>query len=93
MFVQFMGHASPSASGRVYCTSAEALTKVARDVTMGILALQKSTANDTTRKCIPNLLPCRIHRDGPVDATPRYWSPEIDKGTFPRAHTSSSCSA
>jgi len=48
---------------------------------MAKIALQRSTADDTARKCAPNLLPCRIHRDGPVDASPRYWSPEIGEGT------------
>lgn len=69
------------------------MIKVRWDVVMAILAVQKSTANDTARKCIPNLLPCRIHHDGTVDATLRYWSPETDKGTLARVHTSSSYSA
>lgn len=28
----------------------------------------------------PNLLPCRIHRDGPVRAGKRYWDPRVGKG-------------
>jgi hypothetical protein len=28
----------------------------------------------------PNLLPCRIHRDGPVRAVKRYWDPRVGKG-------------
>lgn len=31
-------------------------------------------------QCTPNLLPCRIHHDGPVNASPRYWSPGVAKG-------------
>lgn len=30
-------------------------------------------------QCMPNLLPCRIHHEGPVDASPRYWAPERAK--------------
>ncbi|MCJ1454305.1 hypothetical protein MMC28_004657 [Mycoblastus sanguinarius] len=29
----------------------------------------------TSAPCTPNLLPCRIYRDSPVDASPRYWAP------------------
>lgn len=31
-------------------------------------------------KCTPNLLPCRINHDGPVNASTEYWAPETDKG-------------
>ena len=31
-------------------------------------------------QCMPNILPCRIHHEGPVDASPRYWAPEIAQG-------------
>ena len=34
------------------------------------------------KQCTPNILPCRIHHDGPVDASPRYWAPETAKGQF-----------
>ncbi|KAI4209776.1 MAG: hypothetical protein LQ351_007306 [Letrouitia transgressa] len=27
-------------------------------------------------KCTPNLLPCRIHQDGLVNASSRYWKPQ-----------------
>ena len=30
--------------------------------------------------CTPNLLPCRIHHNGPVDASRRYWAPEASAG-------------
>ncbi|KAJ4390665.1 hypothetical protein N0V93_004263 [Gnomoniopsis smithogilvyi] len=32
-------------------------------------------SNGTAAKCTPNLLPCRIHHDGPVGATGSYWTP------------------
>lgn len=30
-----------------------------------------------SRKCTPHLLPCRVHHDGPVDASSRYWNPRF----------------
>jgi ribonuclease H2 subunit C len=37
------------------------------------------------QKCKPNLLPCKINHDGPVNATERYWKPEVGHGT--KQHT------
>lgn len=31
----------------------------------------------STAKVIPNLLPCRIHHDGPVGSADSYWMPSI----------------
>jgi hypothetical protein len=31
-------------------------------------------------KTTPNLLPCRVHYDGPVDPAQSYWSPTQNKG-------------
>ncbi|CAD6573079.1 MAG: hypothetical protein ASARMPREDX12_005805 [Alectoria sarmentosa] len=31
------------------------------------------------KQCTPNILPCRIHHNGPVDASSRYWAPETAK--------------
>lgn len=43
--------------------------------------LKISNPKDCIQKqCTPNILPCRIHHDGPVDASPRYWAPETAKG-------------
>lgn len=43
--------------------------------------LKFSESKDGIQKqCTPNILPCRIHHDGPVDASPRYWTPETAKG-------------
>ncbi|KAL6719137.1 hypothetical protein ACLMJK_003374 [Lecanora helva] len=44
-----------------------------------MLRLSGSSKQDSSQ-CTPNLLPCRIHHDGPVDASPRYWNPERSKG-------------
>lgn len=38
------------------------------------------------RQCTPNILPCRIHHDGPVEASPRYWAPETAKDGKPEAY-------
>src|SRR3989442_1225924 len=29
---------------------------------------------------IPHILPCRIHRDGPVKVSRRYWDPTVENG-------------
>ena len=45
------------------------------------IMLTFTKAKDRLQKpCTPNILPCRIHRDGPVNASPRYWAPETSKG-------------
>ena len=31
-------------------------------------------------KCTPNVLPCRINHNGPVDASKRYWNPTKTPG-------------
>ncbi|MCJ1231558.1 hypothetical protein MMC12_008235 [Toensbergia leucococca] len=42
-----------------------------------MLAIQsKSGPKDV---CTPNILPCRIHHDGPVAASSRHWAPEISE--------------
>ncbi|KAL1965015.1 hypothetical protein VTN77DRAFT_6215 [Rasamsonia byssochlamydoides] len=28
--------------------------------------------------CTPNILPCRVHHDGPVEVSKRYWNPVKD---------------
>ncbi|KAL0944610.1 ribonuclease h2 subunit c [Colletotrichum truncatum] len=39
-----------------------------------ILSLQ-SNQSDKGNKAVANLLPCRIHHDGPVGATEHFWNP------------------
>ncbi|KAL9136021.1 MAG: hypothetical protein Q9175_002759 [Cornicularia normoerica] len=42
--------------------------------------LKFSKSDDRVQKlCTPNILPCRIHHEGPIDASPRYWAPETAK--------------
>jgi ribonuclease H2 subunit C len=43
-----------------------------------MLAIQKS--QDHHGQCMPNILPCRINHDGPVNASKRYWAPIQSKG-------------
>ncbi|EXJ94434.1 hypothetical protein A1O1_02830 [Capronia coronata CBS 617.96] len=42
-----------------------------------MLSLQPS-ANPSDR-CTANVLPCRIHHDGPTKVTKRYWAPQAEK--------------
>ena len=45
--------------------------------------LKFSNPKDAVQKqCTPNILPCRIHHDGPVDASPRYWAPETAQSQY-----------
>ena len=39
-----------------------------------------SPPNSEKKQCTPNLLPCRVHHDGPVEASTRYWAPENGDG-------------
>ncbi|KAI4257618.1 MAG: hypothetical protein LQ352_001604 [Teloschistes flavicans] len=44
-----------------------------------MLSIQPSSAKPSSSKYIPNLLPCQIHHDGPVNASSRYWDPQENK--------------
>ncbi|EHY59344.1 hypothetical protein ABEF95_015458 [Exophiala dermatitidis] len=44
-----------------------------------MLALKRP--QDGLDSCTVNVLPCRIHHDGPTKVTKRYWCPQIEKGT------------
>lgn len=35
-----------------------------------------------TKKMTANLLPCRIHHDGPIDPVGAYWMPLDSTGTY-----------
>ncbi|KAJ5476178.1 Ribonuclease H2subunit C [Penicillium sp. IBT 31633x] len=41
-------------------------------------ANSQSAKSDSAPKCTPNIIPCRIHHDGPVDSLERYWTPVTD---------------
>ncbi|CAG8972193.1 hypothetical protein HYALB_00007335 [Hymenoscyphus albidus] len=43
-----------------------------------MLAIQKSSSHKG--KFTPHLLPCRIHHNGPVNASKRYWDPKTTAG-------------
>ncbi|KAJ6113828.1 Ribonuclease H2 subunit C [Penicillium sp. IBT 18751x] len=34
--------------------------------------------NEHVPQLTPNILPCRIHHDGPIDSTDRFWTPSTD---------------
>ncbi|GKZ77388.1 hypothetical protein AnigIFM56816_010687 [Aspergillus niger] len=40
---------------------------------------QNSSNETPTDKFTPNILPCRIHHDGPVETLGRYWNPTSDE--------------
>ncbi|KAJ4526192.1 hypothetical protein HRR83_001381 [Exophiala dermatitidis] len=42
-----------------------------------MLALKRP--QDGLDSCTVNVLPCRIHHDGPTKVTKRYWCPQIEK--------------
>ncbi|PYI02552.1 ribonuclease H2 subunit C [Aspergillus sclerotiicarbonarius CBS 121057] len=43
-------------------------------------AQKSSSDNETsTDQFTPNILPCRIHHDGPVNSLNRYWTPLTDE--------------
>ncbi|KIW60649.1 hypothetical protein PV05_00849 [Exophiala xenobiotica] len=49
-----------------------------------MLALQKTSS--PTRKCTTNILPCRVHHDGPIKVTKRYWSPQDENDGSKTSH-------
>ncbi|KAK7509062.1 ribonuclease H2, subunit C [Phyllosticta citriasiana] len=42
-----------------------------------MLSIQQKSSS--VQKTVPNLVPCRIDHNGPINATERYWKPETDK--------------
>ncbi|KAL6710189.1 hypothetical protein ACN47E_009980 [Coniothyrium glycines] len=38
------------------------------------------------QKCTPNLLPARIHHNGPINDVQRYWKPETDRSGMHHAY-------
>ncbi|KAL4874125.1 hypothetical protein BDV12DRAFT_159134 [Aspergillus spectabilis] len=39
----------------------------------------ESKNQESLNNCTPNILPCRIHHDGPVKSLNRYWTPIADE--------------
>lgn len=48
-----------------------------------MLAIQATKSSPPKDQCTPNLLPCRIHHNGPANASRRYWNPTVGAGTRP----------
>ncbi|OQD64995.1 hypothetical protein PENPOL_c006G10803 [Penicillium polonicum] len=49
-------------------------------------ASPQSEKNDSTPQCTPNIIPCRIHHDGPIDSLDRYWTVKDEKDNTQTAH-------
>jgi hypothetical protein len=39
---------------------------------------QDSNATSPSDNCTPNIIPCKIHHDGPLETPKRYWNPIQD---------------
>lgn len=50
---------------------------------INMLAIQQGRNHQHQGKCTPNVLPCRINHNGPVDASQRYWAPTKTEGRQP----------
>lgn len=46
-----------------------------------MLSIQPPSSPPSKDQCTPNLLPCRIHHNGPANASQRYWNPTVGAGT------------
>ncbi|KAL8728180.1 MAG: hypothetical protein Q9166_005574 [cf. Caloplaca sp. 2 TL-2023] len=51
-----------------------------------MLSIQRPNPKIPALECVPNLLPCRIHHDGPVNASNRYWAPQPVNDENPEAY-------
>ncbi|KAJ6149738.1 Ribonuclease H2 subunit C [Penicillium samsonianum] len=49
-------------------------------------ASSQSEKNDSTLQYTPNIIPCRIHHDGPIDSLDRYWTVKDEKDSTQTAH-------
>ncbi|CAI7591737.1 hypothetical protein PCG10_005795 [Penicillium crustosum] len=49
-------------------------------------ASSQSEKNQSTLKCTPNIIPCRIHHDGPIDSLNRYWTVKDEKDNTQTVH-------
>ena len=50
-----------------------------------MLSIRKSEKHQG--KCLPNVLPCGIKHDGPVDTSKRYWAPSKAEGMHLRGES------
>jgi ribonuclease H2 subunit C len=44
-----------------------------------MLAVQPGK-HSSEQKCTPNILPCRVNHNGPINASERYWNPTVEDG-------------
>ncbi|KAL8807313.1 MAG: hypothetical protein Q9182_000818 [Xanthomendoza sp. 2 TL-2023] len=51
-----------------------------------MLSIQRPKSEEQSSRFTLNLLPCRIHHDGPINTTPRYWDPTTDKDGHPEGY-------
>ncbi|KAL9585751.1 MAG: hypothetical protein Q9212_001333 [Teloschistes hypoglaucus] len=51
-----------------------------------MLSIRPSIVKPSDSKYTPNLLPCKIHHDGPVNASSRYWDPQNNKDGNPEVY-------
>lgn len=45
----------------------------------GSKPLNSQTENEQVTKFTPNILPCRIHHDGPIESPDRFWITQTDE--------------
>ncbi|CEJ61763.1 hypothetical protein PMG11_10283 [Penicillium brasilianum] len=45
----------------------------------GSKPISSLVSDEETTKFTPNVLPCRIHHDGPIESTNRFWIPQTDE--------------
>lgn len=45
-----------------------------------MIAIRRSTSPSQESQCTPNVLPCRVHHTGAVDASKRHWNPKPSEG-------------
>lgn len=45
----------------------------------GSKPISSLASDESTAKFTPNILPCRIHHDGPIESTNRFWIPQTDE--------------
>lgn len=42
-------------------------------------SISPETDTQSSNTSTPNILPCRIHHDGPLESLERYWKPLVDE--------------
>lgn len=66
----------------IHCNRINQVAIILNSNMFAIQAAPKSSATETqpsTDRFTPNILPCKIHYDGPVKTLDRYWTPQADE--------------